>query len=160
MLFLSCIRFLFLWKALRIHASFSFEVIKSTSSSKRAILLLLATVNNAWREVNISTNYSFPSFSLGSSPSDNQLQSRRERGTQSQWSREVVERINLYMQESQTMCKFVPETGKFPFVFLKIPLNQMELTWNYLIVQVESETLLLFSEIGYVFRGNVLIIEY
>lgn len=58
------------------------------------------------------------------------------------------------------MCKFVPETGKFPFVFLKIPLNQMELTWNYLIVQVESETLLLFSEIGYVFRGNVLIIEY
>ena len=32
--FLSCIRFLFLWKALRIHASFSFEVIKSTHHRK------------------------------------------------------------------------------------------------------------------------------
>ena len=82
MLFLSYVHFLFVWKALRIHASFSFEVKKSTSSLKRAILLLLATVNNAWREVNISAIYSFPSFSLGSSPSDKQLQSRRERGTQ------------------------------------------------------------------------------
>ena len=123
MLFLSCIRFLFLWKALRIHASFSFEVIKSTSSSKRAILLLLATVNNAWREVNISTNYSFPSFSLGSSPSDNQLQSRRERGTQSQWSREVVERINLYMQESQTNVQICARNWQISFCVSENPFE-------------------------------------
>lgn len=127
-----------------------FEIRKSASLLKRVILLLLAKANNTWWEADNSTSHFFPSFSFVSPLII--YQSRGERGTRGP----VLHGSGGKDQPAcrtvrQVSYKFMPETRRFPFAFLKIPLDLMELTWNCLKLQVESETLL-FSETGCAFR--------
>lgn len=133
-----------------------FEIKKSASLLKR-VISLLAKANNTWWEANNSTSHSFPSFSLVSLLII--YQSRGERGTRGP----VFHGSGGKDQPAcrtvrQVSYKFMPET-RFPSAFLKIPLNLMELTWNCLKLQVESETLL-FSETGCAFRKKGYILEH